>query len=43
MSDNNSDPADDEVFLPKSEGVDWARMDVDGWNMEHINAFLARR
>ena len=97
MSDNNSDSADDDVFLPKSElddypvnkdfyqvldaldikktkqtwiallkcdskygikmrfykwkwkqdagkwGVDWARMDVDGWNMEHINAFLAKR
>ena len=97
MNSGNSDSADDDVFLPKSElddypvnkdfyqvldaldikktkqtwiallkcdskygikmrfykwkwkqndgkwGVDWARMDVDGWNMEHINAFLTKR
>ena len=23
--------------------VDYARMDIDGWNMDHINAFLAKK
>ena len=97
MSDDNSVPSEDEVFLPKSDldeyplnrdyyipkdaldikktsqtwiailkceskygdktrfykwkknkdgvkwNVDYARMDIDGWNMSHINAFLAKK
>ena len=23
-------------------GVDWARMDIDGWNMDHIQKFLSK-